>query len=102
MTDPPRKKRPKPPTPEEMAIERQQTRRNGFIALGVLSVLMPTLFFINLVRAMSSSNTFAYLEQFEEGFDSSQGKLIKSKAAKYVDQPLKIQTAAVKGLDNTK
>ncbi len=50
MTDPPRKKRPRPPTPEEVVVERQQSRRNGFIALGVLSVLMPTLFFINLVR----------------------------------------------------
>ena len=48
--DPPRKKRPKPPTPEQMEAERKETRRNGFIALGVLSVLMPTLFFINLMR----------------------------------------------------
>ncbi len=50
MTDPPRKKRPRPPTPEEVVVERQQSRRNGFIALVVLSVLMPTLFFINLMR----------------------------------------------------
>ena len=51
MTDePPRKKRPRPPTPEEMVVERAQTRRNGFIALGVLSVLMPALFFVNLMR----------------------------------------------------
>ena len=48
--DPPRKKRPRPPTPAEMEVERAQTRRNGFIALGVLSVLMPALFFINLLR----------------------------------------------------
>jgi hypothetical protein len=33
-----------------MEVERAQTRKNGFIALGVLSVLMPTLFFVNLYR----------------------------------------------------
>lgn len=51
MSDAPvRKKRPRPPTPEEMVAERRETRRNGFIALGVLSVLLPTLFVVNLVR----------------------------------------------------
>jgi hypothetical protein len=50
MSEPVRKKRPRPPTPEEMEAERGTTRRNGFIALGVLSLLMPALFFVNLVR----------------------------------------------------
>jgi hypothetical protein len=48
--DPPRKKRPRPPTPEEMEAEKASTRRNGFIVFAVLCVVMPTLFLINLVR----------------------------------------------------
>lgn len=48
--DPPRKKRPKPPTPEQMAAERASSRRNGFIVFAVLCVIMPTLFIINLLR----------------------------------------------------
>ena len=45
-----RKKRPRPPTTEEVLAERAVTRRQGIKVFGVLCVIMPALFFINLLR----------------------------------------------------
>jgi len=47
---PARKKRPRPPTPEEMEKERASSKRNGYIVFAVLCVIMPTLFIVNLLR----------------------------------------------------
>jgi hypothetical protein len=47
---PARKKRPRPPTPEEMEKERASGKRNGYVVFAVLCVIMPTLFIVNLVR----------------------------------------------------
>lgn len=93
MSDAPvRKKRPTPPTPEQMVLERRETRRNGFIALGVLSVLLPTLFVVNLVREKHRRDE-------EMGF--SPAKLLPSEdkgATKVLDNEddLEIRPAVVK------